>query len=233
MDRERYGNQNLEDFFAGLSKRPERKAYFCVFDKSSDEINGFLCKYFDAARKCGVVIEGKIGNPTEGNLAYYEEMMGMEFQMSLGFISSGINKWLPRMKASQRESVACAVYDSLESLRKSGKTENMLKNAYIKFMCWLYYKFERVVGLDMIVIPGETRADVISGIIADEAAIGMVNSKTTAVRLIPAIGRKVGETLDFGGLLGEGPVMPVNQTSDAVFINRGGRIPAPLQALKN
>ena len=89
------------------------------------------------------------------------------------------------------------------------------------------------VGLDMIVIPGETRADVISGIIADEAAIGMVNSKTTAVRLIPAIGRKVGETLDFGGLLGEGPVMPVNQTADAVFINRGGRIPAPLQALTN
>ena len=89
------------------------------------------------------------------------------------------------------------------------------------------------VGLDMIVIPGETPADVISGIIADEAAIGMVNSKTPAVRLIPAIGRKVGETLDFGGLLGEGPVMPVNQTSDAVFINRGGRIPAPLQALKN
>ena len=89
------------------------------------------------------------------------------------------------------------------------------------------------VGLDMIVIPGETPADLISRIIADEAAIGMVKSKTTAVRLIPAIGRKVGETLDFGGLLGEGPVMPVNQISDAVFINRGGRIPAPLQALKN
>lgn len=89
------------------------------------------------------------------------------------------------------------------------------------------------VGLDMIVIPGDTRPDVISGIIADEAAIGMVNSKTTAVRLIPAIGREVGQTLDFGGLLGEGPVMPINQTSDSVFINRGGRIPAPLQALKN
>lgn len=89
------------------------------------------------------------------------------------------------------------------------------------------------VGLDMIVIPSETRADIISGIIADEAAIGMVNTKTTAVRLIPAIGKSIGETLDFGGLLGEGPVMPVNQTSDAVFINRGGRIPAPLQALKN
>ena len=70
----------------------------------------------------------------------------MEFQMSLGFISSSLKRWLPRMKASQRESVACAVYDSLESLRKSGKTENMLKNAYIKFMCWLYYKFERIAG---------------------------------------------------------------------------------------
>lgn len=89
------------------------------------------------------------------------------------------------------------------------------------------------VGLDMIVIPGETKASVISGIIADEAAIGMVNSKTTAVRLIPAIGKKVGDTLDFGGLLGSGPVMPVNQTENDIMIKRGGRIPAPLQALKN
>jgi hypothetical protein len=89
------------------------------------------------------------------------------------------------------------------------------------------------VGLDMIVVPGNTRADTISGIIADEAAIGMVNSKTTAVRIIPAIGKEVGDKLDFGGLLGCGPVMPVNQEGNAVFINRGGRIPAPLQALKN
>ena len=69
--------------------------------------------------------------------------------------------------------------------------------------------------------------------IADEAAIGMVNSKTTAVRVIPAIGKKMGERLDFGGLLGYGPVMPVNTTSPAVFVNRGGRIPAPMQSLKN
>ena len=89
------------------------------------------------------------------------------------------------------------------------------------------------VGLDMIVVPGKTSADIISGIIADEAAIGMVNSKTTAVRIIPAIGKEEGEVLDFGGLLGSGPVMPVNQTPNAVFVNRGGRIPAPLQALKN
>lgn len=89
------------------------------------------------------------------------------------------------------------------------------------------------VGLDMIVIPGDTPAEVISAIIADEAAIGMVNSKTTAVRLIPAIGKAKGEELDFGGLLGFGPVMELNTYSPAAFINRGGRIPAPLQALKN
>ena len=89
------------------------------------------------------------------------------------------------------------------------------------------------VGLDMIVIPGDTTPEVISAIIADEAAIGMVNSKTTAVRVIPAIGKKVGDELSFGGLLGAGPVMPLNTASPAKFINRGGRIPAPLQSLKN
>lgn len=89
------------------------------------------------------------------------------------------------------------------------------------------------VGLDMINIPGDTSADIISAIIADEAAIGMVNSKTTAVRVIPAIGKSVGEELDFGGLLGGGPVMNVNPYSPARFIARGGRIPAPLQSLKN
>ncbi len=90
------------------------------------------------------------------------------------------------------------------------------------------------VGLDMIVIPGDTSAATISAIIADEAAIGMVNSKTTAVRVIPAVGKKVGDELEFGGLLGSGPVMPVNNDkSSEKFIARGGRIPAPLQSLKN
>lgn len=90
------------------------------------------------------------------------------------------------------------------------------------------------VGLDMIAIPGETPAEVISAIIADEAAIGMVNSKTTAVRVIPAIGKKAGEELNFGGLLGSGPIMRVNlEKSPKKFIDRAGRIPAPLQSLKN
>ena len=89
------------------------------------------------------------------------------------------------------------------------------------------------VGLDMIVIPGDTPASTISAIIADEAAIGMVNSKTTAVRVIPAIGVEEGQELEFGGLLGSGPVMKVRKESSDIMISRGGRIPAPIQSLKN
>lgn len=93
-----------------------------------------------------MVIEGKIPNPDEGNLSYYNEIMGMEFQMNIGFILMSLRKWLPRMNEFQRQNVADSIYDSLDSMRRSGKTENMLKNAYIKFMCWLYYKFERIVN---------------------------------------------------------------------------------------
>ena len=89
------------------------------------------------------------------------------------------------------------------------------------------------VGLDMIAVPGDTKASTISGIIADEMAIGMVNQKTTAVRLIPVIGKGVGETVEFGGLLGHAPIMPVNRYSCDAFIERKGRIPAPIHSFKN
>lgn len=89
------------------------------------------------------------------------------------------------------------------------------------------------VGLDMIAIPGDTPATTISGIIADEAAIGMVNQKTTAVRIIPAVGKKVGDKVNFGGLLGYAPIMKVNTFSCEAFVNRGGRIPAPIHSFKN
>ena len=89
------------------------------------------------------------------------------------------------------------------------------------------------VGLDMIAVPGDTSAETISAIIADEAAIGVINNKTTAVRIIPAPGKKVGDSVEFGGLLGRAPVMPVHAFSSAAFIRRGGRIPAPLNSLKN
>ena len=89
------------------------------------------------------------------------------------------------------------------------------------------------VGLDMIAVPGDTSAETLSAIIADEAAIGMVNAKTTAVRLIPAPGKRVGDTVEFGGLLGSAPIMPVHPESAVDFVRRGGRIPAPMQSLKN
>src|SRR5574344_280822 len=89
------------------------------------------------------------------------------------------------------------------------------------------------VGLDMIAIQGNTKATTISGIIADELAIGMINQKTTAVRLLPSIGKEVGDTVELGGLFGYAPVMPVNSFSCDDFINRGGRIPAPIHSFKN
>ena len=89
------------------------------------------------------------------------------------------------------------------------------------------------VGLDMIAIPGDTTADVISALIADELSIGVVNTKTTAVRVIPAIGKTVGDMVSFGGLLGDAPIMPLREASPAKFIARGGRIPAPIHSLKN
>ena len=89
------------------------------------------------------------------------------------------------------------------------------------------------VGLDMIAIPGDTKASTISGIIADEMAIGMINQKTTAVRLIPVVGKDVGDMVEFGGLLGYAPIMPVNKFNCEDFISRGGRIPAPIHSFKN
>ncbi|HAU99586.1 MAG TPA: PFL family protein, partial [Lachnospiraceae bacterium] len=89
------------------------------------------------------------------------------------------------------------------------------------------------VGLDMIAVPGDTKASTIAGIIADEMALGMVNQKTSAVRIIPVIGKQVGDTVEFGGLLGHAPIMPVNPFGCERFINRKGRIPAPIHSFKN
>lgn len=137
----------LNDFFIELHKRPEEGIYFYRLNGYSNEIKTFIQNYYESARRAGVVVEGKIPNPDEKNLAYYNEIMGMDFQMNPVFIETALKKWLPRMNSFQRKNVAYSIYDTLDSLRKSGKNENMLKNAYIKFMCWLYYKFERIVNL--------------------------------------------------------------------------------------
>lgn len=138
--------RNLSDYFVELNNRQNKEVYFYRINGYSEEIGDFIKKYYDVARRTGVVIEGKIPNPDEKNLAYYSEIMGMDFQMNMEFITTSLKKWLPRMNDFQRQNVAASIYDSLDVMRKGGKTENMLKNAYIKFMCWLYYKFERILN---------------------------------------------------------------------------------------
>lgn len=138
--------QTPDDYFKGLNSRKEKGVYFYRINGFNEAVRSFIRNYYEAARQCGVVIEGKIPNPDEKNLSYFEEIMGLDFQMSLGFIGAGLKKWLPRMNDYQRKNVAESMYDTLEAMRREGKNENMLKNAYIKFMCWLYYKFERIVN---------------------------------------------------------------------------------------
>ncbi len=139
--------QKLEDLFLGLSSRPGRCVYFYRICGYTKEIGQFIADYYQAARRSGVIQAGKIPNPDERVLSYYEEMMGTDLQVSLGAISADLERWLPRMDGRQRENVAASLYDALDSLRRAGKNTGMLKNAYIKFMCWMYYKFERIVDL--------------------------------------------------------------------------------------
>lgn len=143
---ERKKLQNLNDYFKPLSARAEKGVFFCRINAFSDAVKIFIKEYYEAARLSGVVIEGKIQNPDEKNLAYYETVMGLDFQMSVGFFNSSLKKWLPRLKEAQRGFVSAAMYDTLDEMREEGKNENILRNAYIKFMCWLYYKFERIVN---------------------------------------------------------------------------------------
>lgn len=137
---------NLNDYFLKYEERREKGVYFYRINGYSDSVRDFLVRYYETARKTGVVVEGRIPNPDEKNLAYYEEIIGLDFQLSMGFLSSSLKKWLPRMQEYQRTNVAAAVYDMLDAMRREGKNGNMLKNAYIKFMCWFYYKFERVMN---------------------------------------------------------------------------------------
>lgn len=138
--------ERLDDFFLELGDRKEKGVYSYRINGYNEQILTFIQKYYEAARTSGIVIEGKIPNPDRQNLSYYEEMMGLDFQRNLTFISSSLKKWLPRMNDYQRKTVAESLYDFLESLYQAGKTEAMIRNAYIKFMCWLYYKFERILN---------------------------------------------------------------------------------------
>lgn len=136
----------LEDFFKDLNSRSQKGVYFYRLNGWNQEINTFIRTYYDSARRTGVVLEGGIPNPTNQNLAYYQETMGTSFQMQETFIQLSLKKWLPRMNSEQCNAVASSIYYTLNNLRAAGKSESVLKNTYIKFMCWLYYKFERILS---------------------------------------------------------------------------------------
>lgn len=137
---------SLDEYFKSLNSRSDRKVYFYRLSGYSEKISLFIKQYYEAARKNGAVIEGNIKNPTESNLAYYEEILGMDFYLSVVFFADRLSKWLPRMSQNQRNCVALSIYDTLDAMRREGKNQNMLKNAYIKFMCWLYYRFEEIAS---------------------------------------------------------------------------------------
>lgn len=138
--------EKLEHYFLDLGQRRDKGVYFCRLNGYDEQVHALIRRYYEAARISGVIIEGRLANPDNNNLAYYNEIMGMDFQLNMGFLLTSLKKWLPRMNDTQRKQVAASIYDTLMDLKKTGKNDMMLKNAYIKFMCWLYYKFERIVN---------------------------------------------------------------------------------------
>ncbi len=138
--------EKLENYFTPLADRPERCVYFYRFVGVSPEVTAFVRRYYENARRNGVIIDGRIPNPDANQLAYFSEMMGMDFRLDREFLSGKLSKWLPRMSQAQRGTVTSAVFATLEDMLRKGKNENMLRNAYIKYMCWLYYRFEGIVN---------------------------------------------------------------------------------------
>ena len=139
--------QNLDDYFLPMSRRPGGGCtFFYCIGGYSGQMEKFLTAYFQAASKGGAVVEDRIPNPDEKKLSYYEEMMGSGFRADAGSIASALKKWLPRMADTPRRNVSAALAEILEQMTRRGKNENMLRNAYIKYMCWLYYRFEQVVN---------------------------------------------------------------------------------------
>lgn len=138
--------EKLHDYFSACSRRREQAVFFYRMAGYSGEVAAFLTQYDQAARTNGVVIEGRIPNPDPKQLDYLAEMMGSDFQLDAGFLTQKLTRWLPRLTGAQREAVVTAMMATLQDLQAHGKNENMLRNAYIKYMCWLYYKFERILG---------------------------------------------------------------------------------------
>lgn len=135
----------LDDYFKSLESRQIKGIYFYRIVDYSDEIKEFIIKYFDEVKKNGVFIKEGIKNPDQNQLSYFTEMAGLDFKMDPHFFEQILMTWLPRLNANQRISLAESIYDILYQIKINKKNDNIVKNSYIKFMCWIYYKFERIL----------------------------------------------------------------------------------------
>ena len=137
---------SLDNYFLNLNQRNGNNVFFYRINSYSNDIWDFICRYYEQARKNGVIIDGRIPAVDQNHIAYYHEMMGDSFVLDRQFIMTALQKWLPRMNAIQCNEISRSMYDTISALASKGKNQNILKNAYIKFMCWLYYRFESLVS---------------------------------------------------------------------------------------
>lgn len=138
--------QDLNDYFLQLDKRNQKGVFFYRVYGYNDNVYNFILKYFEVAHKNGVILEGKIPNPDGRNLSFFAEMMGNLFKLDKFFIGQSLNRWLPRLNNRQCTSLADSLYGALLALRNLGKNDDIIRNTYVKFMCWLYYRFEGTVS---------------------------------------------------------------------------------------
>lgn len=144
---------SIEDYFLPPLERQGQGVYFSRLTVYNEELQKQIQRYLEETMQFGVCVEGKISNPEGKQLSYYQEMMGMDYELNRDFFKKSLGKWLPRVPEDKQEIVADSFYDILYGMAQKGKNENMQKNAYIKYMCWLYYKFERLLAKT----PGNTR----------------------------------------------------------------------------
>lgn len=137
---------SFDDFFSNLNQRESQNVYFYRINDYAETVNNLIIKFYDLAKQNGIIIEGGISAPNQKNLSYYKEIMGDEFKPTIAFIDAGLKKWLPRMNDVQRHELAMSLLATFQDMLRAGKNETIIKNTYIKFLCWLYYKFERVLG---------------------------------------------------------------------------------------
>ena len=142
---ERTDAKKLNDLFLPMGRRNPRGVYFARVCGGGDGVSDALWAFHEAARQKGVVIEGQIGNPDERQLSYLNETLGTAFEANEAFIVNALDRWMPRMQPERRREFARALCAQFDELRRQGKTDSILRNIYFKVMCWLYYKFERLM----------------------------------------------------------------------------------------